>query len=326
MEKKYYLKLAKEIIDGNTPGNTQYLNILKTPDRDILGMLNGADSIRAHFFCREVHLCAICNAKSGKCSEDCMFCSQSSFSRTEAPAYPLMNKDKLMEGGLHAENTPINRYSIVTTGKGLPKTEVRAIADAMSGINSERLGKCASLGIIDYEDMLALKHAGVNRYHHNLETCRSHFNRICTTHTYEERLETIKTAKKAGLEVCAGGIFGVGETDEQIMELAIELKGLNVDSVPINFLSAIKGTPFESFDNLNPLRCLKIIAFFRYFLPDRDILICGGREKNLKDLHSMVFYAGASGIMTGNYLTTEGRTLEKDLRMIDDLGFEVRSR
>ncbi len=325
MNRYKYLKLAEEILNGQSPEKGEYLDILNSPDQDIIAVMNGADLIRNRFFGNEVHLCTICNGKSGRCSEDCRFCSQSSFAKTDSPAYPLMDRQGLMEGGLRALDTPINRYSIVTTGRGLSKKETKIIADAMYGIDSEKLGKCASLGILDEDDMKILKNAGVNRYHHNLETCRSHFENICTTHTWEERLNTIRAAKKTGMEVCAGGIFGVGESNEQILELAVELRTLDVDSVPINFLTTIKGTPFENLDNLSPLRCLKIIAFFRYLLPDKDILVCGGREQNLREMHSMVFHAGASGIMTGNYLTTEGRTLELDLEMIRGLGFKVRA-
>jgi biotin synthase len=196
----------------------------------------------------------------------------------------------------------------------------------MAELDDSRIGKCASLGIIDSEDMLLLKSSGVNRYHHNLEACKSFFNRVCTTHGYNERVETIVAAKRSGLELCSGGIFGLGEGPEHILELAVALRKLDVDSVPVNFLTPIKGTPFESHHNLTPLKCLKIIAFFRYFLPDKEIIICGGRENNLGEIHPMIFHAGASGIMTGNYLTTDGRTLEKDLEMIDSLGFIVRKK
>jgi biotin synthase len=168
--------------------------------------------------------------------------------------------------------------------------------------------------------------AGITRYHHNLETCKSYFPQVCTTHTYDERVKTLIAAKKAGLSICAGGIFGIGETDDHIFELALALRELDIDSVPINFLVPVKGTPFSHLNNLTPLRCLKIIAFFRYFLPSKEIIICGGRENNLGELHTMVFFAGASGIMTGNYLTTKGRTLQKDLRMIDQLGFSTREK
>jgi biotin synthase len=326
MNKKDFLFLAEDIINNRLPGNDIYKEILQTSDNDILGMLNGADFIRDHYFGKEIHLCTICNGKSGRCSEDCRFCSQSAFYRTDAPIYPIMEKDELVEGGLHASGTPINRYSIVTTGKGLPTGEVRAVAEAMSEIDGSKIGTCASLGILDKEDLMILKKAGINRYHHNLETCKSYFNEVCTTHTYEERVDTILSAKKVGMEVCAGGIFGIGETDDHILELALALRELDVDSIPINFLIPIKGTPFEAMHNLTPMKCLKIIALFRYVLPGNEIIICGGREQNLGDLHSMIFYAGASAIMTGNYLTREGRTLDKDLDMIYGLGFKTRKK
>jgi biotin synthase len=326
MNRKKIYALSQDIIKGRIPDDETYRDLLMTPDNDAFTMLWGADAIREYYFGRKVHLCVICNGKSGKCSEDCKFCSQSSFSRTDAPVYPLMGKDELKEGGIQASQTPVSRYSIVTTGKRLPRNEVSLIADAVSDFEQNRISLCASLGILDSSDMRVLKDAGITRYHHNLETCESYFNQVCTTHSFEDRVNTIKAARESGLEICAGGIFGIGETDDHIFELASSLKELDVDSVPINFLVPIQGTPFAPLHTLSPLRCLKIIAFFRYFLPDKDILICGGREFNLRELHPMVFYAGASGIMTGNYLTTEGMTLQKDLELIERLGFETREK
>jgi biotin synthase len=326
MTKKEYLLLAEDAINKKMPNDDVCKEILQTPDSGIIGLLNGADLIRSRFFGNEIHLCTICNGKSGRCSEDCRFCSQSAFYHTDAPSYPIMGKDDLVKGGLHASNTPINRYSIVTTGKGLPGREVKEIADAMAELDDKKIRKCASLGVLDREALMALKAAGITRYHHNLETSRSYFPEVCTTHTYDERIETIIEAKRLGMEICSGGIFGIGETDDQIIEFARTLRELDVGSVPVNFLIPIKGTPFESMHNLTPLRCLRIIAFFRYALPDKEILICGGREQNLGDLHSLVFFAGASGIMTGNYLTREGRTLEKDLDMLRALGLKPRNK
>jgi biotin synthase len=184
---------------------------------------------------------------------------------------------------------------------------------------------CVSLGILDRDDLELLKSAGVSRYHHNLETSRSYFKNICTTHTYDERIRTIKAGRKAGLSICSGGLFGIGESDEQILELALELKELDVDSIPLNFFIPIKGTRCEKTHQLTPFRCIKIIALFRYVLPRKEIIICGGRENNLKHLHDWVFYAGASGIMTGNYLTTKGRTLQNDIEMLEALHFQVRN-
>ena len=326
MNRKKLPELAKDIIGGIIPKNNIYKALLKTSDHDLMSLLHGADIIRDFYFGREVHLCTICNAKSGRCSEDCKFCSQSAFARTDAPIYPLMEKDELKKAGLYSYESPVNRYSMVTTGKKLPKKEVKEVAEAMGELEGAKIGKCASLGVLERDELQILKSAGMTRYHHNLETCQSYFNQVCTTHSYEERVNTILEAKKMGIEICAGGIFGLGETNEHIFELALALKKLNVDAIPINFLTPIKGTPFEFLRNLTPLRCLKIIAFFRYYLPNKEIIICGGRGYNLKELHSMIFYAGASGIMTGNYLTTEGRTLQRDLEMIYMLGFTVRAK
>jgi len=326
MNRKEFLQLGEDITNNRSPEKNTYKEILRTPDNDILGMLNGADLIRNKYFGKEIHLCTICNGKSGRCSEDCRFCSQSAFFNTDAPVYPIMEKEELIKGGLHACETPINRYSIVTTGKGLPAKEVKAVAEAMAEIDGSKIGKCASLGVLDEKDLLLLKTAGISRYHHNLETSKSYFSEVCTTHTYEERVNTILSAKKLGLEVCSGGIFGIGETDDHILELALTLRELDVDSVPINFLIPIKGTPFEAMHNLTPLRCLKIISLFRYILPDKEIIICGGREQNLGEIHPMVFYAGASGIMTGDYLTRVGRTLSKDMDMIHRLGLKIRKK
>jgi len=326
MNRNKFLLLAEDIINNRPPGKEIYKEIMLTPDNEIMGILNGADLIRDHYLGREIHLCTICNGKSGRCSEDCRFCSQSAFYKTDAPIYPIMGKDELVNGGVHASGTPINRYSIVTTGKGLPHMEVKAVAEAMAMLDGSKIGRCASLGILEEEDLMTLKKAGVNRYHHNLESSKGYFKEVCTTHTYEQRVGTILSAKRLGMEVCAGGIFGIGETDDHILELALDLREMDVDSIPVNFLIPIKGTPFESIHNLTPMRCLKIIALFRYVLPNKEIIICGGREQNLGELHPMIFYAGASAIMTGNYLTREGRTLEKDLEMINSLGFKTREK
>ena len=173
--------------------------------------------------------------------------------------------------------------------------------------------------------MTCLKRAVVSRYHHNLETCRSHFDSVCTTHSYDDRIDTIKKAKRSGLSVCSGGIFGVGETMDHVLELAFDLRELQVDAIPIDFLVPIKGTSLEGKNDLTPLRCLKIKSIMRYVLPDKDIIICGGRTANIKTLHPLVFQSSANGIMTGNYLTTEGNQLQEDLEMVNQLGFEPRN-
>ena len=326
MNRKYFLSLAEKIIEGHFPDSRTYHELAHVPDKDVMKMLPGADLLREHYFGDGVHLCTICNGKSGRCSEDCRFCAQSSHYRTDASVYPLMGPESLAAAGIALAETPVNRYSIVTTGRGLPAGEVKQVAEALGRVRQTGIHTCASLGILGEEDMEVLQTAGVDRYHHNLETAGSHFSKMCGTHGFEERVETIRSAKRLGLSVCAGGIFGIGETDDQVLELAGTLRDLAVDAVPINFLVPIPGTPFEKHPRLSPLRCLKIIALFRYVLPQTEIIICGGREANLKELHPLVFFAGASGIMTGNYLTATGRPLEDDLETIDRLGLTVRKK
>ena len=318
--------LTENILNGKPLGAEAYRIIVDTPMQDVHMLMEGADRIRKRRFGSGIHLCTICNGKSGKCSEDCAFCSQSVSSKTHASVYPLLNKEKLMAGGEYASETPINRYAVVTSGRRLPPHEVTAVAQALGGLNPERIKTCASLGILGPEDFRVLKKAGVTRYHHNLETAKSHFQNMCGSHTYEERVNCVLNAKREGLSVCSGGIFGIGETDEQVVELALALKDLNVDAVPINFLVPIEGTPMAHYPKVSPMRCLKIISLFRYVLPDTNILVCGGREDSLGDRHSLIFQAGANGMMTGNYLTTDGRTLQKDLEMLNALGLKVREK
>jgi len=215
---------------------------------------------------------------------------------------------------------------VVTSGRGLPKEEVRKVAEALGELDLSKISTCASLGILDGPSFDQLKQAGVTRYHHNLEAAKSFYGNICTTHPFDRRVETVLAAKEAGLSVCSGGIFGMGETDEQVLELALTLRDLDVECIPVNFLVPVKGTPLEGGLGLTPMRCLRIISLLRFVLPDKDIILCGGREHNLKTLHERIFYAGASGIMTGNYLTTHGFMLEEDLNMIERLGFKARDK
>lgn len=324
MKTNQWQSAADELLSGRKIDPGLYRAIARLPENEVPDLLPAAERIREHYFGNEIHLCTICNGKSGLCTENCSFCSQSRHSSTDAPVYPLLSRSTLREGGLRAAATPINRYSIVTTGRGLPDKEVAAVAEALGDLREEPVSTCASLGILGEDALRGLKAAGVTRYHHNLETSRSHFPSICNTHTYEARIRTLKAARKAGLSLCCGGVFGIGETDEQVLELALDLKELDVDAVPVNFLVPIEGTPLAGKRGPSALRCLKIISLFRFVMPDKDIFICGGREDNLKKSHPLIFEAGASGIMTGNYLTTEGRQLDDDLALLDRLGLVPR--
>ena len=318
--RKLFIELAEKAIHQDL-SDGELGSIVRVKDEQVFALMAGADLVREHFFGREIHLCTICNAKSGHCSEDCHFCAQSAHFKTNVPSYPLKDSQELISLGLSLAKTNVHRYSLVTSGRGLSATEIDRICDVFNGLKDQNIHLCASLGIINKGEMAKLKQAGLTRYHHNLETAASFFQNICTTHEYDERIQTIKQAKEAGLSVCSGGIFGLGESDDQVVELAKTLKSLDVDAVPVNFLVPIPGTPLENNNYLTPLRCLRIICILRYILPDKEIIICGGRVQNLKELHPLVFYAGASGIMTGNYLTTTGRTLEEDLCLLERLGF-----
>lgn len=299
--------------------------ILTAQGATLSAVLAGAHRIKEHFFGNRIELCSIINAKSGRCPENCAFCAQSAHHRTAAPVYPLKSLEEMLAGARAAEAEGSHCFGIVTSGTRAGKgEELERILAAIREIRATtRIEPSASLGILDEETALALAEAGCATYHHNLETARSYFPQVCTTHDYEEDVATVRLAKQAGMKVCCGGIFGLGESLEQRAELAFTLRELEVDSVPLNFLNPIPGTPLENHRDLSPMDCLRIIALFRYLLPDRRISVCGGREPNLRDFQSWIFLAGASGTMIGNYLTTQGRCREDDLQMFRDAEVEV---
>ena len=284
----------------------------------------GATKIREHFKGNKVFTCSIINAKSGMCSEDCAFCAQSKHHNTNISVYPLLSKHELVEKGMYMASMGANKFSFVTSGKKLSKKEIDTICEAAFLLREKtELKLCASLGLLDEDAAVSIKQSGISRYHHNLETARSFFKNICTTHDYDEDVMTIKVAKKAGLEVCSGGIMGLGEEFSHRLELAEFLSHLDVDSIPINFLNPIKGTKLQNMPILPPLEALMSIAIFRFLNPEKDITICGGREVCLGDFQSWIFLAGANGIMIGNYLTTLGRDINEDLKMIKQLNLEL---
>lgn len=317
--------IARRVVGGGSITRDEALEIDSIPDSETFDMLAHANSLRKHFLGDQVHLCSIINAKSGLCPEDCSFCAQSAHHQTDVPVYPLVDAGEIVESARKAENEGSGCFGIVTSGSTIRKgPELEHICSALKRISAETgIKPACSLGIIDHETALALKKAGMAKYHHNLETARSFFPNVCTTHDYQDDVNTVKAVKEAGLKVCCGGIFGLGETAEQRVEFAFTLKELDVDSVPINFLNPIAGTRLAGADYLTPMECLRIIALFRFVLPDKQISVCGGREKNLRDLQSLMFFAGASGTMIGNYLTTTGRSPEHDWQMLKDLGLSI---
>ena len=282
-----------------------------------------ANRVRDKFRGNKVDLCSIVNAKSGSCSEDCSYCAQSAHNKSGAKIYPLLHKDKIMEAAASASEKNVKRFCVVTSGKKPSKNELLEICAFISGIKDLGLLPCATLGMLDVEAMQKLKDAGLNRYHHNLETSEAYFSEICTTHTYQDKIKTIQRAKSLGFSICSGGIFGLGESWEDRIDMAFVLKEIGVDSVPINFITPVTGTPLGDKESLDPLEALKIIAIYRLILPEREIRVCGGRPHTLRDLNSQIFTAGADGLLLGNYLTTSGRDPDTDLQMIKDMGLEV---
>jgi len=303
----------------------QALSIAKTEISDLnqlLLLLVHANKIRQLNKGLNVITCSIVNAKSGGCSEDCAFCSQSSFHTSEIEMYPLMSAEEILERALRALKFGAVEFSIVTSGKKLDHGhELKTIKTAISRIkDTTELTCCASLGTLEKNSLFELKKAGLEVFHHNLETSRNFFPRICSTRSFDENIDTIKRAKDLGFKVCCGGIFGMGESWDDRVELFFELKDLGVDSVPINFLNPIKGTKLEKKKLLHPFEALKIISLARLINPTVNIIICGGREVTIRDLQSLVFCAGANGILIGDYLTTAGRDAGQDIKMIEDQG------
>ena len=283
-----------------------------------------ASEVRDYFKGKNISLCSIVNAKSGLCPENCKFCAQSAHYVTRAEVYPLMTKENILERAKEAKESGVGMFSIVTSGTRIEgEDEWKEIEEAIVGMVALGIKPCASIGMLDSERAKRLKDVGLFRYHHNLETARSNFDNICSTHDYDDDIETVKNEKNAGLSVCSGGIIGLGETMEQRIEMAFTLKELDVDSVPINILNPIEGTPLNSAEPLSPLEILITIALYRFILPDKDIKLCGGKEKNLRQLLPFAIEAGCNSLMTGNYLTTLGRDAAKDIEMIIDLGYTV---
>lgn len=317
-----YIRLAETIISGEgevTP--EQALEITDADQDQVMDLIACAGKIRQRFMQKSIFKCAIINAKSGRCPEDCAFCAQSAHHHTHAETYDLLSPVKLEKTGLEMAAAGATNYSMVTSGTSLSEEEIDVVCDVAHRLKAQtRLTLCASVGLLTRDAACKLKAAGISRYHHNLETARSYFDAICSTHDYDDDIETVKMAQAAGMVVCSGGIFGMGETWAQRVELAFTLKELDVDSVPINFLNPIAGTRLEGQPKMSAMDALKTIALYRFIFPRKDITICGGREATLKDFQSWIFAAGANGVMVGNYLTTQGRNLEADLEMIDELG------
>ncbi|TCS93938.1 biotin synthase BioB [Hazenella coriacea] len=318
-----WFQLAQEVIEGKTISDHEAMSILNCDDDELLLLLNGAFHIRKHYFGKKVKLNMIINAKSGYCPEDCGYCSQSSISTAEIEKYSFISKEEILEGAKRAFSNKVGTYCIVASGRGPTQKNVNVVRESVKEIKEKYgLKVCACLGLLGEEQATQLKEAGVDRYNHNLNTSERHHSYITTTHTYEDRVNTVETVKKSGISPCSGAIIGMKETKEDVIAIARELHQLDADSIPVNFLHAIDGTKLEGVHELNPRYCLKVLALFRYINPTKEIRISGGREVNLGSLQPLGLYV-ANSIFLGDYLTTEGQEANQDHKLIEALGFEI---
>ncbi|MBI4411676.1 MAG: biotin synthase BioB [Deltaproteobacteria bacterium] len=318
---------AETIWQNNGISEAEALDILKrTKDDYFTSVMPVAKALREKAFGNKISFCSITNAKSGACVEDCKFCAQSnSYKGTLAPVYGLKSADQIVSEAKEASASGATEFSIVTSGRGMTKKrELDTLVSALERIHQETdMESCASLGLMSYDDLKRLRDAGMTNFHHNIETARSYFPNIVTTHTFDEEVESLKNARKLGFQICSGGILGMGESLAQRVEFAFDLKEIDPDSIPLNFLNPRPGTPLADLNDLTPLDCLKLISMIRLVLPRKELFVCGGRELNMKDEQEKMFDAGASGTMLGNYLTTQGRAADDDINMIRSLGLEV---
>lgn len=290
---------------------------------DLADLFATATRVRERFHGDNVDICSIVNAKSGACGENCSFCAQSSRHSTGAPVYPLISVDQMGKAAESAKKNGAKRFCIVTSGRGIDSDEdLKNIAQGIGRVRDAGLSPCATLGALSKQQLAYLKSAGLHRYHHNIETSREFFPNICTSHTYDERITLLQQGRALGLSLCSGGILGMGESMEDRIRMALALREAEVDSVPLNFLMPIAGTPMEKVAAITPLEALLSIALFRLLLPSKQIRICGGRGTALRSLHPLIFMAGADGFLIGNYLTTTGPDPADDLRMLSDLGLQ----
>ncbi len=316
-------QMATSVLAGNQLNKEDGIRILESNDDELLDLLAATYRVRKHYFGNEVQLYLLMNAKSGLCAEDCGYCSQSKVSDAEVPKYNFLSRDKLMDGAKVAAENQAGTYCIVISGRSPTEREMEAVSTIVPEIKEKYgLKICACLGLLNDDQAEQLKACGVDRVNHNLNTSAEHYDEICTTHTHQDRLDTLKAVKDAGLEMCSGGIMGMGEKQDDVVSMAIELRELKVDSIPVNFLNPVEGTPLSEQHNLTPRDCLRILCVYRMFNPDREIRIAGGREIHLRSLQPMGLYA-ANSIFLGDYLTTKGQLPETDYHMIEDLGFTI---
>ncbi|MEO1526749.1 MAG: biotin synthase BioB [Planctomycetota bacterium] len=314
---------ADEILAGGELTREDAKRILESPDHELLALLSAGFRLREKYFGRTVQLYFLMNAKSGLCPEDCHYCSQSKISTAPVPKYNILKRDALLDAARVAAERGAKTYCLVISARGPSEREMTAVETIVPEIKEKYgLDICACLGLLSRDQADRLKACGVDRVNHNLNTGEEYYNEICSTHTYADRVQTLRHVRDAGMEMCSGGIIGMGETHDDVISMAFDLKELGVQSIPLNFLNSIDGTPLEAKSDLTPQDCLRALAMFRFVNPSRELRISGGREIHLRSLQPLGLYV-ANSVFVGDYLTTKGQAPEEDYAMIRDLGFEV---
>lgn len=319
-----YRELADRVLAGGELSDREAYFILGCPDDDLLPLLQASYEIRKHYFGNKVKLNMIINTKSGLCPENCGYCAQSIVSKAPIEKYAMMKQEEIVAGADRAASVNAGTYCIVASGRGPVNRELEIVIDSVKEIKAKHrsMTVCACLGILKPEQAKRLKEAGVDRYNHNINTSAAHHDSITTSHTYDDRVSTVEMAKEAGISPCSGVIIGMRETKRDVIAMARSLHEMDADSIPVNFLHAVDGTPLEGTDELTPRYCLKVLCLFRFMNPTKEIRISGGRELNLRSLQPLGLYP-ANSIFIGDYLTTAGQEGDRDRQMLEDLGFEV---
>ncbi|WP_342513720.1 biotin synthase BioB [Sporosarcina sp. FSL K6-1522] len=319
-----YDVLAERVLEGHVLTDEEALEILNSPDEGVLQLLHAAYTIRKHYYGNKVKLNMIMNTKSGLCPENCGYCAQSIVSKAPIEKYAMMKQEEIIAGADRAAELNAGTYCIVASGRGPAKRELEIVIDSVKEIKSkhEHMTVCACLGLLKPEQAKRLKAAGVDRYNHNINTSAAHHESITTSHTFDDRVNTVDLVKQSGISPCSGVIVGMRETKEDVVSMARSLHAMDADSIPVNFLHAVDGTPLGGTDELTPRYCLKVLCLFRFINPTKEIRISGGREVNLRSLQPLGLYP-ANSIFIGDYLTTAGQEGDRDRQMLEDLGFEV---
>lgn len=318
-----YGQMADRVLAGEPISRDEALSILQADDLDLLPILTAGFRIRHQYFGKSVQLYFLMSAKSGICPEDCHYCSQSKISTAPVPKHNILKREDLLDAARMASERGAKTYCLVISARGPNEREMNAVEQIVPEIKDKYgLDVCACLGLLSREQADRLKACGVDRVNHNLNTSEDYYADICTTHTYADRIETLRHVRDAGMEMCSGGIIGMGEKYDDIVSMAFDLKDLGVQSIPLNFLNAIEGTPLQGNDQLTPNDCLRALAMFRFVNPDRELRISGGRELHLRSMQPLGLYV-ANSLFVGDYLTTQGQAPQEDYDMIRDLGFEV---